>query len=37
MPPLDDEDAEVLAGRVYDYVWQRSSNAEGSFLSTSMD
>ena len=24
-PPFTDEDAEVLADRVYDYVWQRSS------------
>jgi type I restriction enzyme R subunit len=36
-PPFTDEDAEVLAGRVYDYVWQRSAGAEGSFLSSSVD
>ena len=28
-PPFTDEDAQTLAGRVYDYVWQRS--ASGSF------
>ena len=33
-PPFTDEDAEVLADRVYDYVWQRSSGADAPFLST---
>lgn len=28
-PPFTDEDAQTLAGRVYDYVWQQS--ASGSF------
>jgi type I restriction enzyme R subunit len=28
-PPFSDEETEGLAGRVYDYVWQRS--ASGGF------
>jgi type I restriction enzyme R subunit len=36
-PPFTDEDAEVLADRVYDYVWQRSAAARTSFLSTSVN
>jgi type I restriction enzyme R subunit len=35
-PPFTDEDAEVLADRVYDYVWQRSSTTGTSFPSTSV-
>ncbi len=31
-PPFTDEDAEVLADRVYDYVWQRRSATAGAFL-----
>jgi type I restriction enzyme R subunit len=33
-PPFTDDDAEELAGRVYEYVWQRSSGADAAFLST---
>ncbi len=25
-PPFTDEEAEAVAGRVYDYVWQRSTS-----------
>jgi hypothetical protein len=32
-PPFTDDDAELLADRVYDYVWQRSSTAGASFPS----
>ncbi len=28
-PPFTDEDTEALAGRVYDYVWQRSASGHG--------
>jgi len=30
-PPFTEEDTENLAGRVYDYVWQRSTGTEGFF------
>ena len=36
-PPFTDEDAEVLADRVYDYVWQRSSTAGTPFPSASVN
>ena len=36
-PPFTDEDAEELADRVYDYVWQRSSSGGVSFPSTSVN
>jgi len=32
-PPFTDDDAEVLAGSVYDYVWERSSTEGTSFPS----
>lgn len=28
-PPFTDEEAEALAGRVYDYVWQKSAGGYG--------
>ncbi len=28
-PPFTDEDTELLAGRVYDYVWQKSAGGHG--------
>ena len=28
-PPFTDEEAEALAGRVYDYVWQQSAGGQG--------
>jgi type I restriction enzyme, R subunit len=28
-PPFTDEEAEAVAGRVYDYVWQRSVTGHG--------
>jgi len=30
-PPFTDEDTESLAGRVYDYVWQRSAGGHGVY------
>jgi len=27
-PPFTDQETETLAGRVYDYVWQRSANGD---------
>jgi type I restriction enzyme R subunit len=36
-PPFTDEGTEALAGEVYDYVWQRSSGAESSFLSNAVN
>jgi hypothetical protein len=33
-PPFTDDEAEVLADRVYEFVWQRSSAVSSSFGST---
>ena len=30
-PPFTDEEAEALAGRVYDYVWQQSASGQGMY------
>jgi type I restriction enzyme R subunit len=35
-PPFTDEDAEVLAERVYDYVWQKSAVTGTPFPSSSV-
>jgi type I restriction enzyme R subunit len=35
-PPFTDEDAEVLADRVYDYVWQRSATPGAALSGTAV-
>jgi type I restriction enzyme R subunit len=35
-PPFTDEDAEVRADRVYDYVWQRSATPGAALSGTAV-